>query len=54
VDTHNLSLYDLLTILRGQLTLLRLRAERDIAISRDAIERAELLARALVSRVRGA
>lgn len=38
---------DKLTILRGQLTLLRMRAERGIVLSLESIARAEDLARAL-------
>lgn len=36
-----------LTILRGQLTILRMRAERGIPVSVDSIARAENLARTL-------
>ena len=38
---------DIPTILRGQLTLLRMRAERDIPVSVDCLARAEELARSL-------
>jgi hypothetical protein len=38
---------DRLTILRGQLTVLRMRAERGIPVSVEAIARAENLARTL-------
>lgn len=38
---------DRLTILRGQLTVLRMRAERGIPVSVEAIARAEDLARTL-------
>jgi hypothetical protein len=38
---------DKLTILRGQLTILRLRAEQGIAISIECIARAERLAQSL-------
>jgi len=38
---------DRLTILRSQLTLLRMRAEQGIPVTSDAIERAESLARTL-------
>jgi hypothetical protein len=44
---QTLSRSDLVTILRAQLALLRLRAERGITITCDALGRAESLARTL-------
>jgi hypothetical protein len=44
---RGLSRPETLTVLRGQLTLLRMRAERGIAISVDLLIRAERLARTL-------
>jgi hypothetical protein len=40
---------ELLTLLRGQLTLLRMRAERGIPVSVDALARTEQVARILES-----
>jgi hypothetical protein len=38
---------DIATVLRGQLSLLRIRAERDIPVSVESLARAEELARSL-------
>jgi len=47
LDHHGLSRPERLTVLRGQLTLLRMRVEQGISISVQAIARAEQLARSL-------
>jgi len=49
LDPSSLSRRDLVTILRGQLTLILTRAERGIPVSVEAIARAENLARQLES-----
>jgi hypothetical protein len=47
LDHRGLSLPDRLTILRGQLTIIRTRAENGIPLSVECIARAERLAREL-------
>jgi len=47
LDRFELSRRDKIIILRGQLTLLRQRAESDFPVSVEAIARAEELARSL-------
>ena len=49
LDTRGVSHSDRLTLLRAQLTLLRMRAEQGISLSSDSIARAESLARTLES-----
>jgi hypothetical protein len=49
LDRAGLSHRDRLTILRGQITLLRCRCEADLAVTIDALARAERLARSLES-----
>lgn len=47
LDAPGLSRPERLTILRGQLTIIRMRAEQGIPVSVEAIARAENLARTL-------
>jgi hypothetical protein len=47
LDTRSLSRPERIMNLRGQLTLIRLRAERGIPVSVESIGRAEQLARSL-------
>lgn len=47
LDPGSLSRPEQLTILRGQLTILRMRAEQGIPVSVEALARAEEFARAL-------
>ena len=49
LDRGRIPWRDRLTILRGQLTLIRTRAERDIPVSVESIAGAEKLARSLES-----
>jgi hypothetical protein len=49
LDSADLSHRDKLTILRGQLTIIRIRAEQGIPVSVQCIARAERLARSLDS-----
>jgi hypothetical protein len=49
LDPSGLPRQDLPTILRGQLTILRVRAEQGIPLSVESLERAEGLARSLES-----
>jgi len=46
-DCVDISRRDKLTILRGQLTIIRMRAESGIPVSVESIARAECLARSL-------
>jgi hypothetical protein len=47
LDAHGTSRSNRLTLLRAQLTLLRMRVEQGIPVSLDAISRTEALARSL-------
>jgi hypothetical protein len=47
LDDRGLSRPERLTVLRGQLTILRMRAEQGITVSTESIARAEQLARTL-------
>jgi hypothetical protein len=47
LDGEGIPLRDRLTILRGQLTIIRMRAEQGISVSVETIARAERLAAAL-------
>lgn len=49
IDPSGFPRRDLSTILRGQLTIIRLRAEQGIPVSVESLERAERLARSLES-----
>jgi hypothetical protein len=49
MDRAELPRRDKLTILRGQLTIIRMRAEQSIPVSVECIARAERLARSLES-----
>jgi hypothetical protein len=47
LDSRSLTRFEMLTILRGQLTLIRRRAEENIPVSAESIARAESIAQNL-------
>jgi hypothetical protein len=51
LDRAGIPRHDKLTILRGQLTIIRTRAEQGISVSVESLARAEKLARSLESEV---
>jgi hypothetical protein len=47
LNSSGLPLRDRITILRGQLTIIRMRAEQGVAVSVESLARAEAFARSL-------